>query len=465
MAKESPPRPLRLALVGAGRGGSSLLEALEESETEIVAVCDRNPAAPGIAAAHRRGIPVHHDLEAFLAPCADADLVVDVTGDPEVGRRLAARLPPRVHVLDGTAARLLWELTRTTRAQAEAATRRNRRLERVYELAVALSATGDLHDAYQRVLRCALEVAEAPAGSVALLDERTGEMVLAAWRGFPEHFASFRRWRLRPGGLTTHILNRDSPTIIPDITALEEPVNPLLAEAGVRSVVAAPLRAQGRIVGILYVDDFAPRRFDEEAAWILGLLAEYAALALERLRLLEETRRMAVTDGLTRLANQQEFMRRLAEETERANRYGRPLSLITLDLDRFKAYNDRYGHLAGNELLQTLAATIQRVVRRSDLAARTGGEEFCILMPETETEEAARCAERLRREVAALADRYPERIRQAVTVSLGVATLPHHAEDAEALYRAADDALYTAKRGGRNRTVIHPDLAADGVPH
>jgi two-component system, cell cycle response regulator len=159
-------------------------------------------------------------------------------------------------------------------------------------------------------------------------------------------------------------------------------------------------------------------------------------------------------DGLTDLDNYREFRRQLTEETMRSSRYGRPFSLLMLDLDHFKQVNDTYGHLAGDEALRGLAALIRREVRPVDRIARYGGEEFAIILPETTTVGALATAERIREIVATRPILVNGEREVALTVSIGVGTYPDDADTEEKLVGAADQALYVAKNGGRNR-VIH----------
>jgi diguanylate cyclase (GGDEF)-like protein len=159
--------------------------------------------------------------------------------------------------------------------------------------------------------------------------------------------------------------------------------------------------------------------------------------------------RLALTDPLTRLANRRAFEESLATEVARTGRHGKHLSLLFLDLDRFKDVNDTYGHVTGDEVLAGFADLLRRFGRRGDLAARIGGEEFAVLLPHTTKANAMIVAERIRRAV----EETPfGRARVAVTVSIGVAELPEEGEMQESSFvELADGALYRAKAGGRNR--------------
>lgn len=158
------------------------------------------------------------------------------------------------------------------------------------------------------------------------------------------------------------------------------------------------------------------------------------------------------TDGLTGIANRRNFDRMLAQEWDRAQRRGMPLALIMLDVDLFKHFNDHYGHLAGDQCLQTLARALEQAGRRAgELVARYGGEEFVVLLPETSAHDAIETARRIQHIVGLLALPHAETCAGIITVSLGVASLvPARPLVAEDLVRRADAALYRAKMGGRN---------------
>lgn len=163
-----------------------------------------------------------------------------------------------------------------------------------------------------------------------------------------------------------------------------------------------------------------------------------------------EIRRLSLTDSLTGLANRRRLDEALATEIERARRYGSRLAFVLLDIDHFKRVNDEYGHGVGDAVIRAVADTLQSQVRESDVAARWGGEEFAVLLPETGAEAAAACAERIR---AALERAQVPPVAWTLSASLGVAELAP-GEDPHSLVKRADDALYRAKDAGRNRVVV-----------
>ena len=167
----------------------------------------------------------------------------------------------------------------------------------------------------------------------------------------------------------------------------------------------------------------------------------------------EEIYRLTVQDALTGAHNRRYLMEYLDRELARAQRFDRPLALAMFDIDHFKLINDRSGHLAGDLALRELTAMLKAVVRKDELLARYGGEEFAIALPETGVEEAAIACERLRRAVAEHPFLY-QSARLPVTVSVGVAVSTRHTTGPEELIRLADEKLYEAKRGGRNRVAV-----------
>ena len=453
-----------VAIVGGGQGGQSLVKALKDNpRVTIVGVCDINEQAPGYREAEKSGLKTFQDYHELITSFPDVDVIINVTNAPGLDEEMAKLIGEKTEIIHGKAAMFIWAMTTAQQKLNKEAESRIAVLKDLYELGLKLSSSADLKEAYSTIIDYATMLTKTPAGSISILDEQTGEMTLATAKGFSMDFFGLRRWTLRKGGLTSYILNQEEPIVITELDGLGEPINPILKREGVKSIIAAPLTVRGKIVGILYVDDFKPRTFTDDELSILGLLTGYAALAIEKMKLLDDTRRMAITDGLTGFQNQQEFLTRLEDEVIRAKRYDRPLSVVELDIDFFKKYNDSYGHLAGNELLKTLAAAIGENSRLTDTCARTGGEEFAIIMPETEFEEAVRLAERLRSLIEMLRFKNSEDESTCITVSMGIASFPAHGKSGTELYQAVDKALYKAKDMGRNRVIGFPDILPSAV--
>ncbi|HUR18396.1 MAG TPA: GGDEF domain-containing protein [Acidimicrobiales bacterium] len=215
------------------------------------------------------------------------------------------------------------------------------------------------------------------------------------------------------------------------------------------NVVVIPLVVDGELVGVLAAERGGglKAQVSRRTVDLLGQFATHAALALRAAALQAEVERLADTDGLTGLANRRVFQLALSRELALAGRRGEPCTLILLDVDHFKAVNDTYGHQAGDEVLRRVGVALADTARGTDVAARYGGEEFAVILPFCSTAEAGAVAERFRAAVAAGAGEI------AVTVSAGVATYPRDARDETSLVAAADNALYRAKRTGRDRVV------------
>jgi diguanylate cyclase (GGDEF)-like protein len=179
-------------------------------------------------------------------------------------------------------------------------------------------------------------------------------------------------------------------------------------------------------------------------------------ICLSGLAVSEKMNSMIIREGLTGLFNKVYIRQRLEEEFYRAKRYEHRLSLLMIDLDNFKALNDRYGHTAGDHLLRYFSQLINETVRPSDIPARYGGEEFLIILPETEKKEASALAERLRLRISLYPFRLDSRKEDIpFTISIGVTSYPESGQSTEDLIALADEALYLAKKNGKNQVAVH----------
>lgn len=232
------------------------------------------------------------------------------------------------------------------------------------------------------------------------------------------------------------------------------------AAAPPRSYACLPLSAQGELIGVLHVQPMGAeevRPFDTETTWAaLTSAGEHIALALANLTLRETLREQATHDKLTGLYNRHYLNARFEQELSRTRRIRAPLTVIMLDIDHFKRFNDTFGHAAGDHVLRALAKTISRAGRKSDVACRYGGEEFILFMPETSPEVALKRADEIREAVKQLHLEWEGQALGTVTVSAGVAAYPEHGDEADTLLRFADQGLYRAKELGRDRVVLAP---------
>jgi len=197
---------------------------------------------------------------------------------------------------------------------------------------------------------------------------------------------------------------------------------------------------------------FKPVRFEELLLRLKRVLKE-RRLTKERAKMLGKLQNLAITDGLTKLYNSRHFYNQLDVEVGRSRRYNHPLALLLLDIDHFKEFNDAYGHLEGDKVLVSISLNIQDCLRAMDSAYRYGGEEFTVILPETNGEEARTVAERIRRKIASEPHTPNSDKNQSVTISIGV-TEYVNGEEAAAFVQRADQAMYASKGKGRNIVTI-----------
>ena len=416
------PGAERFGCRGPGSGISDWLPAPACAELERIC-----------AAVLETGAPVTHEMRLHGAGWIELRLAA-MSGD-----ELVATLR------DTTVRHTAEEELRREREQSLALADEQAALRGVAE-AIAHDATP--HEVIALVTRDAARLFAAESARVARFDEEA-IVVVGTWgEDAPPVGTRFPR----EGGRTIARVARTGRSArVSDYGALRgtDAVSAEVVPADYGSGMAAPIVSGGRLWGGLLVIRFAAgTAFTEADELRLEGFAGLIGLAIASSEAERRLRELASTDALTGLANQRGFHDRMAEEVARSSRHGHPLSLVLLDLDRFKLVNDRNGHQVGDAVLRETAGRLARLARAGDLAARVGGEEFALLLPDTDADGAHALAERARREVEA----EPFGGAGALTASLGVAALGGPAPDGDDLYRRADTALGWAKLSGRNRT-------------
>ncbi|MDZ7344194.1 MAG: sensor domain-containing diguanylate cyclase [candidate division KSB1 bacterium] len=257
------------------------------------------------------------------------------------------------------------------------------------------------------------------------------------------------------------MLKRRHPVYIPNLKACSvrpKGYNAIFGKAG--AFVSLPLIAtDGRALGVMSLLRRQPDSFTANEIDLLRKMADQIGKAIDTIALYQHTRELSITDELTGVFNRRYFNQRYEREIQRAQRYGRALSLIMLDIDHFKIFNDTHGHLAGDAVLKQVAKILEQSIRRADILARYGGEEFVVVLPEINKEQGRKVAEKLRRAIER--NDFPNAGTQPlgrITISLGVASFPEDARDAEELVDRADQGLYLAKARGRNQVGVYQSV-------
>ncbi len=273
-------------------------------------------------------------------------------------------------------------------------------------------------------------------------------------RGLSEHAEALLRDRLVLGKRMA-LEDEDHPS-----RQTEGPLVDALREAGqpVQEILLVPVRGAETEGGFFAV--VSPEAaFDESAVERAGIVSSHAGVALQNAERYHRARERAFVDDVTELYNARYLLEAIEREVRRAERYGSPLSLVFLDLDRFKLVNDHHGHIVGSNVLRQLSQVLLQCVRTVDTVARYGGDEFTMILVDTDEDVAQNIAERIRQTVEATAFEGTAGEALHVTCSVGLATFPAHGAGREALLDAADKAMYRAKSEGRNRVCSASDLA------
>jgi len=223
-----------------------------------------------------------------------------------------------------------------------------------------------------------------------------------------------------------------------------------------KSLMCVPIEINGEVRGIIHLDSQKKNAFDKEDLNFVKLLAREMSIALERSFLYSKIKALSIKDPLTGCLNRRKLDEDIKLEINRSQRYERTFSLLMIDIDWFKKYNDFNGHQKGDELLKKLVKLLTKNLRIADKVYRYGGEEFAILLPETNKEEALLLAEKLRSIVEQEKFEKEENSQpnKKITISIGVAAFPSDGSNKDSLIKAADTALYRAKQSGRNRVFV-----------
>jgi len=328
-----------------------------------------------------------------------------------------------------------------------------RALEGVYR---SIASVLDREALYETILEKSSELVEAERGSLMILDNKNNVLSVKASRGIEREVTE--RLRVKIGeGISGSIAARGLPVMVRNIEA-EVPPRKNGPAYKTKSFISIPIKLENKVIGVINVSDkLSGGPFSEEDLYLLLSFANYASIALERgayYSMSEELKTISMTDPLTGLFNRRYFRERLFEEVERVKRHNECFTTFMIDIDNFKSFNDRYGHVGGDEILKGVAHSIRDAVRSMDVVSRYGGEEFAVLLPHTDKKDALVIAERIRKSVEEY--RPPtDNFKEWPTISLGIAEFPGDSADIDDLINSADRAMYKAKRTGKNKVVLY----------
>ena len=443
------------------------LEALaERASSEIRAACEKQLAAAAPVAPPQLRLPLTDGEEFPAAPVRSVQpiLIAIVRAEPRdeepgvvlgaVGLcdpRGAARYNAQdVERLQSFAPALAKALQMLDARHADR--RRLIEITALYDLSRLMESASDMEQVYKAIVAQVAKFAPRENIGLFLLDKPSRSLELRAAKGravnLLDHFA-FEKGK----GVSGWVASRGKPIVIGDLDKAPNVLNAASLPSRVRSFAALPLRVHNSVIGVLHISDSEPNAFSPDDIRLLSLIAGQAAVTMDRTMAHHNLETLAITDGLTRTYNHRYFQMRLEDELRRCKRYHLPLSLLIIDADHFKAINDEHGHASGDAVLRELGTLLRNSMRDTEIVARLGGEEFGVLLPQTDDFQAQIAAERLRAAVEAHDFRAVDGEQIRVTVSIGAAGFPPHATRAD-LMEQADRALYAAKRAGRNRVGV-----------
>jgi two-component system cell cycle response regulator len=339
--------------------------------------------------------------------------------------------------------------------RTETSAPRYEREETLLQIIKEIALTMELDGLVNILMDSAMELTDADGGALLLLDDKTRTLMMKAVRGFsgeegtPEYFGlPESRYQEILQDQKTVFLHFDPPLVS-------------TKQDRVRDMIVAPIWWRDEALGLLVNVKFEGSKtlFSDDDFKLLSRLINEIAAAVHNAVLHYKTKELTIKDDLTDAYNRRYFERYLEEELRRARRYGSVVSLIFFDVDNLKEVNIKYGHLIGSKTLMEVAHRMILTVRGIDKVVRYGGDEFCVVLPETDTQGAYQVADRIRNTVASKVFVINETIQIAITGSIGIATFPTHAQTKEELVRQADKAMFVIKNKTKNAIGVAEALA------
>jgi diguanylate cyclase (GGDEF)-like protein len=338
-------------------------------------------------------------------------------------------------------------------------------IETLMEIAKTLVSPNEIEEILQQIMCQVSRLLNPQAWALLLRDDITGELEFSVV--VSDIAETLKGVRLSADqGVAGWVAENGQSLIIPDVrrdarfAAEFDSKLPFIT----CSLVCVPVKIHDKVFGVIQLlNSIDGRVFDEADEQILAAIADFAGVAISNARAVEKIQQLVITDDLTGLFNSRYFFEQIEYEVARSKRYGSPLSLVFLDLDHFKNVNDSYGHLTGSRLLAEVGAVVAESIRKTDKAARYGGDEFVIILPHTEKTGAYTFALKLHNELNNKAFFSNNGNRLTVSGSFGVASFPEDAHNSTELISLADEAMYLVKNNGRNGVRVASSCGAPDV--
>src|SRR6476646_5598164 len=333
--------------------------------------------------------------------------------------------------------------------------RQSQELHIFHDVAKALTSSLDLDSILQTIMEKMAEYFQPDTWSLLMVDEEKNELYFAIAVGTAAE--ALKNVRLKVGeGIAGWVAKNGERLIVPDVMTDPRFAKRIdeMTKWETRSIICVPLRSKLRVLGVIQLVNVHLDHFTNQETFFLQSLCDYAAIAIENARAVEKIQELTITDDCTGLYNARHLYKTLEAEVYRSSRFGYEFSVLFIDLDHFKHVNDTYGHLVGSKLLQEIGFKIKSQLRLIDYAFRYGGDEFVILLPQTDKHSALVVAKRIQdmmRKTVFLAE---DGLNLNVRCSMGLATYPEDAKSSHEIIRQADEMMYMVKNSSRDNIAV-----------
>jgi len=328
-------------------------------------------------------------------------------------------------------------------------------LSSLLDISKAIAPLLDTEHLFQTILDKSLQLLNAEQGSLIILDHNTSELLVEARKGMTDVVRTKTKLK-KEEGIMGKVIESGHPLLVENVESHPLLRHPNRPHYKTKSFISMPIKIEDRVEGVINITDKADgHAFNEYDLKLLESFTTSAAIAIQRslfYKQAESLKELSITDPLTGLYNRRHINDRLKEEITRFKRYNHPFSFLMIDIDNFKAYNDAYGHIKGDQVLKSLADTIASSLRTIDIAGRFGGDEFVVILSQTPKADAISIANRIKERVnATLGTFHVDDSSERMTISMGLTTFPDDTSSIEEVLQKTDEMLYLAKKGGGNR--------------